>query len=354
MLLKAHPGHPRTSATTAALVQEALAEAGAPLGTFALFTGHESGVTVLRDPRVKAAAFTGSVRGGRALFDIAASRPVPIPFHGELGSVNPVVVTPGALAERRAEIVSGFVGSFTLGSGQFCTKPGILPLPRDPEAVEEIAAEVRAAAPAPLLSPQIAEGFRRRLAELAELADGPRARTLVESTITVDADGRPQAGPGLFLVPTVEEFLKDAANLLEECFGPSAVIVEHDGEDEVSRILDRLEGSLTVTFHTARDGQSAAGLGALVEQAVAKAGRVLFGSWPTGVAVALAQQHGGPYPASTSAHTSVGPHAIERFLRPVVYQDAPAELLPPALREENPLRFVRTVDGTVEDTTPVP
>ncbi|MEV5845454.1 aldehyde dehydrogenase (NADP(+)) [Streptomyces sp. NPDC051985] len=345
VLLKAHPGHPRTSATTAALVQEALAEAGAPLGTFALFTGREAGVTVLRDPRVRAAAFTGSVRGGRALFDIAAARPVPIPFHGELGSVNPVVVTPGAVGERRAEIFSGFAGSLTLGTGQFCTKPGILLLPRDPEAVAELAAEVGSAPAAAMLSPQIAEGFRRRL---AEVAGAPQTRTLVESSVTTGDDGRPLAGPGLFLVDTVEEFLQDAENLLEECFGPSAVIVQYDTEDEVTRLLDRLEGSLTVTFHTAGEGPHGVDLSTLVEQARGKTGRVLFNSWPTGVAVAQAQQHGGPYPASTSAHTSVGPHAIERFLRPVVYQDAPAELLPAELREENPLRLVRTVDGKTE------
>ncbi|GAA0671772.1 aldehyde dehydrogenase (NADP(+)) [Streptomyces thermocarboxydovorans] len=345
VLVKAHPGHPRTSADTAALVHEALAGAGAPPGTFALFTGRDAGVTVLRDRRVKAAAFTGSVRGGRALFDIAASRPTPIPFHGELGSVNPVVVTPGALAERRAEIASGFAGSLTLGTGQFCTKPGILLLPRDPDAVEAIADEVRSAAAAPMLSPQIAEGLRRRL---SEVAGARQTRTLVEPAVTTDGDGRPQARPGLFLVPTVAEFLQDAENLLEECFGPTAVIVQYDTVDEPAQLLDRLEGSLTVTFHTARDGQNAAALGALAEKARAKAGRVLFNSWPTGVAVTRAQHHGGPYPASTSAHTSVGPHAIERFLRPVAYQDAPPELLPPALREDNPLGLVRSVDGTTE------
>ncbi|CAL9373632.1 Alpha-ketoglutaric semialdehyde dehydrogenase 2 [Streptomyces sp. enrichment culture] len=345
VLLKAHPGHPRTSATTAALVREALVEAGAPLGTFGMFTGREAGVTVLRDERVQAAAFTGSVRGGRALFDIASSRPRPIPFHGELGSVNPVVVTAGALAERRAEIASGFVSSFTLGAGQFCTKPGILLLPRDPEAVEEIAAQVRAAHAQPMLSPQIAEGYRRRL---DEVATARQTRTLVDGTVTTDADGRPQASPSLFAVPSAKHFLKEADNLLEECFGPTAVIVSYDTESEAAQVLEALEGSLTVTFHTAPGDQPAG----LVEVAQRKAGRVLFNGWPTGVAVTAAQQHGGPYPSATSAHTSVGPHAIERFLRPVAYQDAPAELLPTALRDDNPLRFTRTVDGKPETAAP--
>ncbi|WP_030261672.1 aldehyde dehydrogenase (NADP(+)) [Streptomyces violens] len=342
VLLKAHPGHPRTSATTATLVREALAEAGAPLGTFGMFTGREAGVTVLRDERVQAAAFTGSVRGGRALFDIASSRPRPIPFHGELGSVNPVVVTAGALAERRSAIVSGFVASFTLGAGQFCTKPGILLLPRDPETVEEIAAQVRAAHALPMLSLQIAEGYRRRL---DEVATARQIRTLVDGALTTtDADGRPQASPSLFLVPSVEHVLEEADNLLEECFGPAAVIVQYDTEDEAAQVLEALEGSLTVTFHTA-PGEQPAGL---VELAQRKAGRVLFNGWPTGVAVTTAQQHGGPYPSATSAHTSVGPYAIDRFLRPVAYQDAPAELLPAALRDDNPLRFLRTVDGKPE------
>ncbi|MDI3387965.1 aldehyde dehydrogenase (NADP(+)) [Streptomyces sp. B-S-A8] len=343
VLLKAHPGHPRTSATTAALVREALAEAGAPLGTFALFTGRDAGVTVLRDPRVRAAAFTGSVRGGRALFDIAAARPVPIPFFGELGSINPVVVTPAALADRRADIVVGFAGSFTLGTGQFCTKPGVLLLPRDPLAVEEIAAQVRPANAAPMLSAPIAEGYRRRL---SEVAGATRTRVLVEGAVTTDEDGRPQASPSLFAVATVEEFLQEADNLLEECFGPSAVIVQYGGKDEAARVLDRLDGSLTVTFHTA-EGDAGA-LAPLVELAQNKAGRVLFNGWPTGVAVIRAQQHGGPYPAATSAQTSVGPYAVERFLRPVAYQDALPELLPAALREDNPLQLVRTVDGKTE------
>lgn len=344
VLLKAHPGHPRTSAATAALVHEALTEAGASPGVFASFTGREAGVTVLRDPRVKGAAFTGSVRGGRALFDIAGSRPVPIPFHGELGSVNPVVVTRAALAERRDEIAAGFVGSYTLGSGQFCTKPGVLLLPRDAGAVEAIAARVRSGAALPMLSTPIAEGYRRRI---NQVAGSESAQILVDGTVsTTGPDERPQASPCLFTVASVEEFLADADNLLEECFGPSAVIVQYDTEDEAVRLLERLDGSLTITFHTG-DGETAA-LPALVELAQAKAGRVLFNGWPTGVAVALAQQHGGPYPAATTATTSVGPHAVERFLRPVTYQDAPAQLLPPALRDDNPYRLHRTVDGKAE------
>ncbi|MEU6114425.1 aldehyde dehydrogenase (NADP(+)) [Streptomyces sp. NPDC047117] len=345
VLLKAHPGHPQTSATTATLVREALADAGAPLGTFGMFTGREAGVTVLRDERVRAAAFTGSVRGGRALFDIASSRPRPIPFHGELGSVNPVVVTAGALAERRSEIASGFVASFTLGTGQFCTKPGVLLMPRDPETVQYLAAQVRTAHALPMLSPQIAEGYRRRLDEVAA---AQQTRTLVDGTLTTDADGRPQASPSLFVVPSVEHFLKEADDLLEECFGPAAVIVPYDTEDEAAQVLEALEGSLTLTFHTAPDDRPA-GLVALAQR---KAGRVLFNGWPTGVAVTAAQQHGGPYPSATSAHTSVGPYAIDRFLRPVAYQDAPADLLPPALRDDNPLRFLRTVDGKPETAAP--
>ncbi len=325
-------------------MREALAEAGAPPGVFALFTGREAGVTVLRDPRVKGAAFTGSVRGGRALFDIAAARPRPIPFYGELGSVNPVVVTRAALAERRDRIAAEFAASYTLGSGQFCTKPGILLLPRDADALQALADRVRGAAALPMLSPQIAAGYRRRLEEVA--AAGATHLLVDGTTATTDPGERPQASPSLFTVTSVETFLADADNLLEECFGPSAVVVQYDTEEEAAALLERLEGSLTITFHTGAD--DGARLEAMVELAQARAGRVLFNGWPTGVAVTLAQQHGGPYPAATTATTSVGPHAVDRFLRPVVYQDAPAELLPLALREDNPLRLRRTVDGKAE------
>ncbi|MFC9685917.1 aldehyde dehydrogenase (NADP(+)) [Streptomyces sp. NPDC056948] len=351
VILKTHPGHPRTSAATAAIVHEALAEAGAPEGVFAMITGRQAGVTVLRDARISAAAFTGSVRGGRALFDIAAARPTPIPFYGELGSINPVVVTEEALAERAEEIASGFVASFTLGTGQFCTKPGVLLLPRDADTAQTVEVIARAAgevAAAPMLSADIATGYGYRLAEITAAAG---TDVLVKGAVSTDDGGVPQVSPSLVRVASVAQLRAAAAVLLEECFGPAALVVPYDTEEEVEDLLADLDGALTVSIHTSREASGAPGgdkYRRLVELAQQRAGRVVFNAWPTGVAVTHAQNHGGPYPAATSAHTSVGTGAVWRFLRPVVFQDAPDDLLPPALRESNPLRVPRTIDGQSE------
>ncbi|MFI0820830.1 aldehyde dehydrogenase (NADP(+)) [Streptomyces sp. NPDC021098] len=343
VVLKAHPGHPRTSAATAAIVREALTGAGAPDGTFAMISGREAGTEALRDARVAAAAFTGSLQGGRALFDIAASRPTPIPFYGELGSINPVIVTPEALAQRRAEIAAGFVGSYTLGNGQFCTKPGVLLVPRDAGMIDLIAEEVRKVSAAPMLTPAMAEGYQRRLEEIARTAG---TDVLVKGAVTRDDGGAPLVSPSLIGVTSVAR-LRDAAEvLLDECFGPAAVVVPHDSIEEAGDALASVEGALTVSIHTA--GSADGGCQRLVKLAQQRAGRVVFNAWPTGVAVTHAQNHGGPYPAATTVHTSVGTAAAWRFLRPVVFQDAPEDLLPPALRDDNPLRLLRTVNGQPE------
>lgn len=346
VVLKAHPGHPRTSTATAAVVREALARAGAPDGVFALVTGRQAGVTVLRDARIAGAAFTGSLRGGRALFDIAASRPTPIPFYGELGSVNPVIVTKEALAERRASIASGFVASYTLGTGQFCTKPGVLLLPR--EGAEETVALIADAAQdvlaTPMLSEDIVTGYRRRVSEITGAAG---TDVLVKGSVTMD-DGTQRVSPGLIGVASVAQLREGSDALLEECFGPTALVVPYDTEEEVAELLAGLDGVLTVSIHTSRAGGGSARYQRLVELAQQRAGRVVFNGWPTGVAVTHAQNHGGPYPAATTVHTSVGTGAVWRFLRPVVFQDAPEELLPPALQEGNPLRVPRVIDGEPE------
>ncbi|WP_344931352.1 aldehyde dehydrogenase (NADP(+)) [Saccharopolyspora gregorii] len=340
VVLKAHPGHPETSLRTAEVVRDALRSAGAPDGTFALITGIEDGRRALEDPRIKAAAFTGSVAGGRALFDVAAARPNPVPFFGELGSINPVVVTEEAERERGADIARGFTSSFTLGAGQFCTKPGILLVPAGsglPARIAELAAEVPAAR---MLTTKIADGYRARLDEVAAL-DG--VEVLVRGAEQRTESGVPAFAPALVHAGSASTLLDGA--LLEETFGPTAVIAEYASDEELRQVLAAIDGSLTATVQTSGDPGPAERdrLLPLVELVADRAGRVVFDQWPTGVAVTAAQQHGGPYPATTApSHTSVGTAAIDRFLRPVTFQNAPDSLLPPLLQAANPLGVPRS------------
>lgn len=347
VVLKAHPGHPRTSAMTAEIVTSTLAREGAPPGTFAMISGVDAGARALRDPRIAAAAFTGSVPGGRALFDIAAARRCPIPFYGELGSLNPAIVTPNAAETRGDDIATGFVGSFTLGAGQFCTKPGLLLVPAGSPVVTRIA-ELTADVPAArLLTRGIADGFRRRLADMTAV-DG--VEVLVDGAEHGGADAVSSYGPSLLRVST-RTLLAHADVLLEEAFGPTALIAEYASTDEVLDVLARLDGALTVTVHTpdTLDGTERDDVRRVVRVAARKAGRLVFNGWPTGVAVTPAQNHGGPYPATTAvAHTSVGTAAMTRFLRPLAYQDAPAEVLPDALRDSNPMSLPRTTNAAGE------
>ncbi|HEX5859922.1 MAG TPA: aldehyde dehydrogenase (NADP(+)) [Microbacterium sp.] len=335
VVVKAHSGHPELSRRTAEVVGGALAAAGAPEGTFALVEGRETGTALVAHPVVKAGSFTGSVNGGRALFDIASSRPDPIPFYGELGSVNPVVVTPGASAARAAELAEGLVGSFTMGSGQLCTKPGIVFVPADSEIPSLAAAAVGEPVPAKLLTDSIDGAFTGGWSELGEVEGLTR---LVDST--VGADGG--VTPGLAHA-SIATFLVEP-RLREELFGPATLLVSYDSLEQVFDAFDLLEGSLTGTIH-AEPGEDIDALVAVVSERV---GRLLFAGWPTGVAVTWSQHHGGPWPATTSLHTSVGATSLRRFLRPLVYQSAPEHVLPPALRDGNPLGIPRRVNGVLE------
>ncbi|NHU47030.1 aldehyde dehydrogenase family protein, partial [Rhodococcus sp. A14] len=304
----------------------------------------------LEDPRIAAAAFTGSVAGGRALFDIAAARPNPIPFFGELGSVNPAVVTAGALDERAEAIASGFVGSFTLGAGQFCTKPGILLVPAGSPVTEQITALAQQVPAARMLTAKIAEGYHHRIEEAAA---APGVEVLVKGTASTGESGVPEVTPTL-LRTSAEQLVAQADTLLEESFGPAAIIAEYGTEDEVNRVLNGVDGTLTVTVHTRTEPtpDERDQLRRITRIAATRAGRLVFNGWPTGVAVTPAQHHGGPYPATTAvSHTSVGTTAIRRFLRPVTYQDAPEVLLPAPIQERNPLEIPRTVNAAGESST---
>ncbi|WP_327002737.1 aldehyde dehydrogenase (NADP(+)) [Dactylosporangium sp. NBC_01737] len=321
VLLKTNPGHPRLSQRTADVLTAALDAAGAPHGSFALLHSEADGRAALLDPRVRAGAFTGSLRGGRALFDLAAGRPEPIPFYGELGSLNPTFVTRGAVARRGAAVWTGFADSFTLGGGQFCTKPGLLLVPAEAAAAAAITAHLTGRAATDLLTDRIADGHR---GVRHELATHPAVRVLVDGASTGRA-----AAPTL-LGTTLDAVLADPGRLLVECFGPTALLVTYTDDTALPAFARRLEGQLTATVHGEPDEPVAA---ALLRELTDRAGRIIWNGWPTGVSVTPAMHHGGPYPATTAPlHTSVGPAAITRFLRPVTFQDVPAALLPSPLR----------------------
>ena len=346
VVVKAHPDHPALSELVAATLRRAAASHGIPKGVVGLVHGFEAGIELIKHPLVAAAGFTGSVRGGRALFDAAAARPVPIPFHGELGSLNPVVVTEAAAAERAEAIGAGLAGSMTLGVGQFCVKPGFVLAPAGASGdrlVKSLTDAVSDTEAGVLLDHRMRDNFLAGVAERAELPD-------VESPVTAGACGEHTVSAGFLTVPA--EKLTDAGEhdlLLEECFGPLTVVARYEDEDEVKRVLDRLPGNLTATVHLSTQEAAGEGRGAeILAELTPLAGRVLVNGWPTGVAVAPAQHHGGPYPATTSTSTSVGGTAIERWLRPVVYQGAPEALLPPELRDDNPLGLPRRFDGRLE------
>jgi NADP-dependent aldehyde dehydrogenase len=337
VVLKAHPGHPRLSERTGQVLVEALRAAGAPEGAFAVVHGMEAGTTALSDPRVKAGAFTGSVKGGLALLEIAAKRDEPIPFYGELGSLNPVFVTPAAVSARGEEIADGYVASFTLGTGQFCTKPGLLFLPEGHGLEERLVEAVRGTGRAGMLNDRIREGHAHERDRLEGL--GP-VRTLVHG-----ADGDAGVAPTL-LSTTAKELLADPDPILQECFGPTSIVVEYSDADELLAAAEAFGGNLTATVHA--EDSDATTLTPLVDRLRDRAGRLVYNGWPTGVAVAPAMHHGGPFPATTaSIHTSVGTTAIRRFLRPVCYQNTPQALLPEALQDGNPLGLPRRVDGVL-------
>ncbi|MFB6857367.1 aldehyde dehydrogenase (NADP(+)) [Streptomyces sp. NPDC056341] len=347
VVVKAHPDHPATSELVASVLRRAAAQHGIPEGVLGLVHGFEAGVELVKHPLVSAAGFTGSVRGGRALFDAAAARPVPIPFHGELGSLNPVVVTAEAAAERAEQIGAGLAGSMTLGVGQFCVKPGLVLAPAGADGdrlVKSLTDAVSDTGAGVLLDHRMRDNFVAGVAERAELPD-------VDAPVTPGAGSEHTVSPGFLTVPAQRLATDggDHALLLEECFGPVTVVARYEDDAEVTSVLSRLPGNLSATVHLSEGEAAGQGRGAeILAELTPLAGRVLVNGWPTGVAVAPAQHHGGPYPATTSTSTSVGGTAVERWLRPVAYQNTPEALLPPELRDDNPLGLPRRYEGRQE------
>ncbi|MFF3905506.1 aldehyde dehydrogenase (NADP(+)) [Streptomyces sp. NPDC001848] len=346
VVVKAHPDHPALSELVAAVLRRAAERHAIPRDVVGLVHGFQAGIELIKHPLIAAAGFTGSIRGGRALFDAAAARPVPIPFHGELGSLNPVVVTEAAAAERAEQIGTGLAGSMTLGVGQFCVKPGLVLAPTGAAGdrlVKSLTEAVSDTDAGVLLDHRMRDNFIAGVAERAALPD-------VESPVTAGPGGEHTVSAGFLTVPAEKLTTEGEYDLLlEECFGPITVVARYEDEDQAKRVLGRLPGNLTATVHLSSEEAAGQGRGAeILQELTPLAGRVLVNGWPTGVAVAPAQHHGGPYPATTSTSTSVGGTAIERWLRPVVYQNAPEALLPPELRDDNPLGLPRRFNGRLE------
>ncbi len=325
VVVKAHPAHPRLAVALVEVATAALAEADAPAGTLGLVVGFDAGLRLVDAPAIAAVGFTGSQRGGLALVERAARRDVPIPVFAEMGTVNPVVVTPAAVG-RIAEVAAGFVASFTLGGGQFCTKPGLLLAPRGAGAAEAVAEQVRAHEGAWLLSSGIAEAYREGVNALQ------RSGGEVLAAGSSPSDGYAATAA---VVRVEANDLRPGSRLVEECFGPVALVAEYDAVDQALDILARLQSSLAGCVFGGGAGD--ADLPAVVGQLAAQTGRVIVDGWPTGVACVDAMHHGGPWPATSRPEaTSVGAHALDRFTRPVSFQGVPDAALPPALQDANP------------------
>jgi alpha-ketoglutaric semialdehyde dehydrogenase len=352
VVVRAHPAHTKTSERVFHAARAAVARCGLPEGVIGMFVGegHEIGLALVREPLTRAVAFTGSLRGGRALFDAAAARPEPIPVYAEMGSTNPVFVLPAALAERGAALGAALADSATLGTGQFCTKPGLVFAVAGAgfdALAEALAARIGAKAPTPMLYPELATRFRQGLAAVAAAPGVARLAEAPEATLA-EGKGRPVAWQ-----VSVEDFLRTPA-LRDEVFGPTTILVRATSVEELARAAAVLDGQLTASVHgTSEELAAAAPLVGILER---KVGRLLFGGVPTGVDVGAAMNHGGPYPASTDLRTtSVGTAAIHRFARPLCWQDAPAAALPPELGDRNERGVWRLVDNrlTRDDVVPV-
>jgi NADP-dependent aldehyde dehydrogenase len=331
VVVKAHPGHPRTSEATASVIRAALPDP-ALLG---LLHGLDAGRWLAQHPAVSAVGFTGSIPGGKAIQALIDERPDPIPFFGELGSVNPVVVLPSAVKGGPGPLASGFAASLTLGVGQFCTNPGLVFVPDDEGLRAAIGEAVAGTTGGPMLTGRISEGYERGLGRLGELD------TLAEGNAGAGPWG---AAPRVFTVD-LDTFAAGLPAIAEECFGPAAIVVTYRDPAELPGVLSRLPGSLTATVHATDPGEA----GDIARVLSGTAGRLVWNGWPTGVAVNWAMHHGGPWPATTSAaHTSVGASAISRWVAPVAYQDWPAELLPAELRDGDAASLPRRVDGRIE------
>ena len=344
VVVKAHPSHPGTSSLVGWAIVSAAQKTGMPDGVFSLLhADNEVAQALVAHPAIKAVGFTGSRAGGLALQQIANDRPEPIPVYAEMSSVNPVVILPGSIETDFAKVAAGLAASITLGVGQFCTNPGLIFLldsPQTPDFLAAVADGIGASPPATMLNAGIHKAFERGIQQIRVL---PGIHVLAESD--ADPDDTRTEGRAIVLTTTAQLFLL-SSDMSHEVFGPSSLIVVCETEAELADCLLSLEGQLTATLYATEAELSTSGHN-WIELLQGKAGRLLFGGFPTGVEVGEAMTHGGPFPATTDGgrSTSVGTGAILRFVRPVTYQSFPDALLPLALQNANPLGIWRNVDG---------
>lgn len=342
VVVKGHPAHPGTSALIGEAIRDAVAACGLPEGVFSLLQGpsNELGATLVSDPRIKAVGFTGSRAGGLALVRLAQARREPIPVYAEMSSINPVVIFPNALAARADALAKAYVASLTMGAGQFCTNPGIVLALSGPDLDAFVASAVGAMSatqPQVMLTTAIKANYDRGVERLAASAD---IKELARGAGLEGCNG----GRGALFITSAKAFAGNP-DLSREVFGAASIIVRADRFEEIGNVLEAMDGQLTATLHLdTADHDLARPLITLLER---KAGRILANGWPTGVEVSPAMVHGGPYPATSDPRTtSVGTAAIERFLRPVCYQDLPDNLLPATIRGDNPLGLPRRVEAS--------
>ena len=345
VVVKAHERHPGTSELVATAIRRAVEACDLPAGVFSMLHGFGKtvGMAMVKHPFAKAVGFTGSRVAGRALFDAAAARPEPIPVFAEMSSLNPVFVLPGALRERGAAIAEGLKNSVTLGAGQFCTKPGLvfgLQGAAFDQFQKTLAPLLEAVAPATMLHAGICDSYHAGLVRISEI-DGLR---LIARSKEI-ADATKTQGESVMVCTDAETF-RTNPELAEEVFGPFSVLVAARTISDLEAIAENLEGQLTATIHgTPDDFAAAQKLLRILER---KAGRLVLNGFPTGVEVCPSMNHGGPSPATTDVRfTSVGTAALQRFVRPICYQDFPATLLPDAIKDGNPLGILRLVNGTL-------
>lgn len=341
VVFKAHPAHPGVCELVGLAIQRAVKKSGMPEGTFSMVNGRSNavGMALVKHPAITAVGFTGSYRGGKALFDEAAKRPVPIPVYAEMGSTNPVFILPDALKERKDKIAEELAAAVTLGVGQFCTNPGLVFLPESDDASKfktALSSTFKGINAGVMLTSGIHGSFEKGIEKL-------RTATGVETL----AQGKPaesgKRGTAHLLHASIDSFLKDHT-LEEEVFGPSTLAITANTKEELMKAARNLGGHITATLHgTDKDLAEYADLVAVLEQ---KVGRLIINGYPTGVEVCHSMVHGGPFPATTDSRTtSVGTGAINRFTRPVCYQNFPDSLLPSELKRDNPLGIWRLVNG---------
>lgn len=337
VVVKAHFAHPGTSEIVGQAILTALSQCDLPEGTFSLLhdDGHRVGTELVQHPDIRAVGFTGSQSGGRALFDLAAARPDPIPVFAEMASINPVFLLPEALQERGETIADGLFASLTMGAGQFCTNPGLVIAPPCPAFEKQLTDLITRAPGQTMLHSGIHESYQASVENLS--------KSITRIAQTPDnGEGNNQALPALFRCDA--ETFRQTPELQCEIFGPSTLLVQPDESNTITDLARALEGQLTVTVHaTDNDLENHRDLLAMLEE---KAGRLIINQFPTGVDVCSAMVHGGPWPATTdSRSTSVGTAAILRFARPVSFQNFPDAVLPPALQDANPLNLRRMENG---------